>query len=874
VHLSAVNSILNEEEMNMFKKLFWPVILLIVSLTIVSLASGAEPSMPVFQWSKFWGGSADEYGVGIGISGGDIYVSGETRSFGAGDNDALLLKYDLTGNFAWSRTWGGSLGDTAGRLHISDDNIYVAAWTYSYANDPVGGLEPDTALLKYNPSGALLWYKTWNNYPGYSGWDVFYDVFAVGNDIYAVGSTQPSWNSNILLLQRYDADGNLIWSQFWGPIGVNIGTQGSRVVVSGDGIYVAGITEVVDGNQDALIMRYDPAGNLIWSRTWGGSGYEGASGVVVSGNDIYVVGTTSSFGAGKYDVFLLKYDSSGNLMWDKTWGGSEDDEAADMFISNNYLYVAAGTKSFGAGDRDAVILKTDLSGNPIWYETWGGTVDDFAYGLYVLGNDIYVTGYTRSFGSGGQDVFFLKYTEEGPIINNPPTVSADGPYSVDEGSSIFVTASGSDPDGDPITFAWDLDNNGTFETPGQIVTFSAAELDGPSSHTITAQVTDSGGLSATDQTTVDVLNVAPTVGGIIAPLEPIEVNTPINTSADFTDAGILDTHTAEWNWGDSSVSSGTVDETGGSGWVSGSHTYTTAGVYTVTLTVTDDDGGSGESIFQYVVIYNPDGGFVTGGGWIYSEPGAYQPNPSLEGKANFGFVSKYKKGAQVPTGETEFNFKVANLNFHSDSYEWLVVAGHKAQYKGVGTINGIGNYGFMLFAIDEELTPSTDVDLFRIKIWNKDNGDEVVYDNQMGAGDDAEPTTAIGGGNIKIHKGEGAAPAHPNLVLTVHDTIAPLNIPEEFQLLPNYPNPFNPDTWLPYELAADTSVSISIYNANGQLVRQLDLGYKQAGSYLDREKAAHWDGRDNLGQKAASGVYYYILQAGKYTATRKMVIMK
>jgi hypothetical protein len=82
----------------------------------------------------------------------------------------------------------------------------------------------------------------------------------------------------------------------------------------------------------------------------------------------------------------------------------------------------------------------------------------------------------------------------------------------------------------------------------------------------------------------------------------------------------------------------------------------------------------------------------------------------------------------------------------------LVIAGHKAIFKGTGTINGEGNYGFQLSAIDEDLTPSTDVDLFRIKIWDKDNNDEVIYDNKLGAEDDSDPTTEIGGGNIKIHK--------------------------------------------------------------------------------------------------------------------------
>ena len=126
------------------------------------------------------------------------------------------------------------------------------------------------------------------------------------------------------------------------------------------------------------------------------------------------------------------------------------------------------------------------------------------------------------------------------------------------------------------------------------------------------------------------------------------------------------------------------------------------------------------------------------------------------GKATFGFVSKYKNGASAPDGSTQFRFQTADLHFQSDSYDWLVIAGHKALYKGVGTINGMGNYGFMLSAIDADLTPSTDVDLFRIKIWDRDQGDVVVYDNQIGCSADdavdASPCTAIGGGSITIHK--------------------------------------------------------------------------------------------------------------------------
>jgi hypothetical protein len=148
-----------------------------------------------------------------------------------------------------------------------------------------------------------------------------------------------------------------------------------------------------------------------------------------------------------------------------------------------------------------------------------------------------------------------------------------------------------------------------------------------------------------------------------------------------------------------------------------------------------------------VVVYDPAGGFVTGGGWINSPANAYALDSSLTGKATFGFVSKYQKGAKTPTGETEFQFKVANLNFHSESYEWLVIAGEKAKYKGTGTINGAGNYGFMLSASDGNLKKPIDSDRFRMKIWDKATG-AVVYDNQMGDSDDADATIAIGGGGL------------------------------------------------------------------------------------------------------------------------------
>ena len=223
---------------------------------------------------------------------------------------------------------------------------------------------------------------------------------------------------------------------------------------------------------------------------------------------------------------------------------------------------------------------------------------------------------------------------------------------------------------------------------------------------------------------------------------------PVNLSATVSDPDAAEVLTCSVDWDDGS--SPTTGISGASGTCTDSHTYTVAGVYTVSATVTDLLGLSATDTVM-IVVYDPTAGFVTGGGWINSPAGAYAADATLTGRATFGFVSKYHKGASTPSGSTEFQFRAGNLNFHSDSYQWLVVAGARAQYKGTGTINGEPGYSFMLTAIDGALPGGGGSDKFRIKIWETTSG-TVVYDNQVGAPDSDDPTTSLGGGNIVIHK--------------------------------------------------------------------------------------------------------------------------
>jgi hypothetical protein len=366
-----------------------------------------------------------------------------------------------------------------------------------------------------------------------------------------------------------------------------------------------------------------------------------------------------------------------------------------------------------------------------------------------------VLDYNVEFKSAGQVVSLFapdqfRVSDHDPVIvgldlNAPPVVDAGGPYSVNEGDSVLVSATGSDPDNDTLTYDWDLDNNGSFETAGQSVPFSAALLDGPSNQIVNVRTTDSGGLTAVAQTSVTVHNVAPVVGDIIASSYLAVVNTPIQTTATLTDTSPLDTHTAVWTWGDGSTSAGSVTESNGAGTVAGEHSYLVPGVYTVRVTVTDDDGDHGESILEFIVIYNPSGGYLTGVGSIDSPATAYAANPDLTGPANFGMFVRYAGSAL--TGKAQFSFPAGNLLFRSTSFDWLVVSGDDAVYRGQGTINGRGHYGFIVTVFDGQNTGTAD--RYRIRIWDMDNGNAEIYDN--GYIVDSEPTQAISSGKIDVY---------------------------------------------------------------------------------------------------------------------------
>jgi hypothetical protein len=279
-------------------------------------------------------------------------------------------------------------------------------------------------------------------------------------------------------------------------------------------------------------------------------------------------------------------------------------------------------------------------------------------------------------------------------------------------------------------------------------------------YTVELAVTDKDGGVGTTNAIITVIaaeeNVAPVVRRITLPASPIPVGAAASVRADFSDGNAGDTHTATIDW-EGTTTAGVVTEAGGSGTVTGSNTYPAPGVYTVNVFVNDGDlSGTRSSAGDtpaYIVVYDPSAGFVTGGGWINSPAAACQLTSvcgGATGKATFGFVARYKKGATTPSGDTEFQFSAGGLRFVSSNYDWLTVAGSRAKYKGSGQINGAGNYGFLITAIDGDLNGGGP-DQFRIKITDPATG-TVVYDNKRGEPEDSDAATPIGGGSIVIHK--------------------------------------------------------------------------------------------------------------------------
>ena len=272
-------------------------------------------------------------------------------------------------------------------------------------------------------------------------------------------------------------------------------------------------------------------------------------------------------------------------------------------------------------------------------------------------------------------------------------------------------------------------------------------------YTITVTCTDAAGNSTTKTIEVHVGHniLTPTSG------TAFKINTAVTFTGTFWDIPGKK-HTAVWQFDDLTTGATIVEPAGSkNGTAKGTYTFKEPGVYKVTLKVTDNTGATSwvdtqDDVESIVVIYDPSNGYTIGGGFIYSPLGAYVADPTLTGKMTFGYNSKFFKGATNPKGESQLDFIIGNLEFNALNYEYLVIDRARAQFRGFGKVNGISGYDFIVTVIDGNLAGGGGVDKFRIKIWEKTTG-IIVYDNQMGASDAADPIMPIGpGGDISIKK--------------------------------------------------------------------------------------------------------------------------
>lgn len=358
------------------------VLLIISSISMICILSfiSIRFDSTEFEHNWIWGGNDDDEGYCIAVDNdNNIYLAGMTKSFGAASADAFLVKYDVTGHLLWNRTWGWSASEEARGIAIDNNkNCYVVGnsflvkynetgyqvWVRNLSANCkdiamdgnntiylVGDLSEDLFLMKYNASGYQLWNKTW-------GSPLLEQGYAVGVDhnnyCYITGSIL-NFGSIDVVLVKFNTSGYQIWNQTW--IGSNsIGLD--LAIDSSNNCYITGYST----SYVAILVKFDEAGNLLWNRTWGTINPEIGYGIAIDSNDnCYITGFTYGFSSGGADLFLAKYDSTGNQLWVHTWGGSGYEEGRSIAIDgNNNVFLTGCVETLGIFNRDALLLKFNI----------------------------------------------------------------------------------------------------------------------------------------------------------------------------------------------------------------------------------------------------------------------------------------------------------------------------------------------------------------------------------------------------------------------------------------------------------------------------------------------------------------------------------
>ena len=389
-------------------------------------------------FQKTYGGSGNEncYSI-IQTTDGGYALCGFTSSFGFGNVDIYILKIDGSANLQWSKTIGGTGEDKGFSIIQTNDNGYaISGLTNSY-----GAGSYDVYIIKLDSGGNLQWAKV----IGTNFNDQGYKIIQTNDGGYMVGGF--TGGGCCVYLFKLDNAGILQWST-----SVQGGYGFSMTETSDGGFALGGYTGSFGaGNFDMYLVKFNSSGNLQWTKTIGGIANDFANSIIQTKDNGYALcGYSYSFGSGSADVYVSVLDSIGNLQWTKTVGGTNDDEGNSIIQLNDSGFVVTGfTSSYGAGNDDIYNMKFDKSGNLLWTNIVGGSFGDKGNSIAPTSdNGFVVGGYSYSFGMGGEEIYVLKFDSNGSICGNSNiggSVNSGG--TVSNGGSIFSLTTSVDSGG-------------------------------------------------------------------------------------------------------------------------------------------------------------------------------------------------------------------------------------------------------------------------------------------------------------------------------------------------------------------------------------------------------------------------------------------
>jgi len=355
-------------------------------------------------FQKTFGGNSIDHAYSVQQTNDEGYIiAGYTLSFGAGNRDVYLIRTDVNGNALWTRTYGGNDTDYAWTIQQTADNGYIiGAHSGSF-----GAGSHDVYLIKSDLNGDVIWTRVY----GGSSADGAYSVEQTTDGGFIIAAHVNSFGAGLhdVYLIKINNKGDTLWTKTYG------GSNQDRlraVHQTTDGGYIL-VSETLSfgaGNADVYIIKTDSIGNLMWTKTYGGSFSDYGYSVRQTTDGGYIIaGHTQSFGAGSTDVYLIKTDSIGSLMWAKTYGGSSTDYGYSVRQTTDGGYIIAGhTQSFGTAG-DVYLIRTDPNGDPLWTKVFGGSGADYGWSVrQTADGGFIIAGYTESFETGNQDVYLIK----------------------------------------------------------------------------------------------------------------------------------------------------------------------------------------------------------------------------------------------------------------------------------------------------------------------------------------------------------------------------------------------------------------------------------------------------------------------------------